>query len=137
MLRNLVVSSTTAAVFGLTSATIGAMTFGTAAIPFICGTTAGFMFGAYSHYRSCVLESAQLFKDFPDLFNYHIRIGYPASYRQHQFSNVIDDGWVAKSMAIGTLSSASDNLTEIRNLQEQRLIEKYGGQWTELKENEE
>ena len=39
-------------------------------------------------------------------------------------------------MAIGTLSSASDNLTEIRNLQEQKLIEKYGGQWTELKENE-
>ena len=39
-------------------------------------------------------------------------------------------------MAIGTLSSASDNLTEIRNLQEQRLIEKYGRQLTELKENE-
>ena len=77
-----------------------------------------------------------MFKDFLDLFNFHIRIGYPASYRQHQFSNVIDDGWVAKSMAIGTLSSASDNLTEIQNLQEQRLIEKYGRQLTELKENE-
>jgi hypothetical protein len=35
MLRNMVVSSTTAIVFGLTSASLGALTLGSAAIPFI------------------------------------------------------------------------------------------------------
>jgi hypothetical protein len=35
MLRSMVVSSTTAIVFGLTSASLGALTLGSAAIPFI------------------------------------------------------------------------------------------------------
>jgi len=135
MLRNIVVSSTTAVVFGLTSATLGAMTFGTAAVPFICGTTAGFIFGAFSHYRSCIIESTQMFKEMPELFSFHLRLSYPASYRQQRFTNIADDGWVAKSMAIGALFSAANTMNEIRNLQEQKLIEKYG-QVTELQEIE-
>lgn len=133
MLRNLVVSSTTAVVFGLTSATIGAMTFGTAAIPFIVGTSAGFCFGAYSHYRSCVIESAQLFREMPDLFNFHIKLSFPGTYRQSRFTNVIDDGWVCRSLAIATLFSASNTIEEIRARQEMELIEKYG-RLTELKD---
>jgi hypothetical protein len=126
MLRSIVVSSTTAAVFGLACATLGATTFGTAAIPFIVGTSSGFIFGAYSHYRSSVVESAQFLKDMPELFHFHIRRTFPATFRQVRFTNVFDDGWVGRSMAIAALFSASTTLVEIAARQEQELIEKYG-----------
>jgi hypothetical protein len=126
MLRNIVVSSTTAAVFGLACATIGATTFGTAAIPFLVGTSSGFIFGAYSHYRSSLVESAQFLKEMPDLFHFHIRRTFPATYQQVKFTNVYNDGWIGRSMAIAALFSASTTLTEISSRQEQQLIEKYG-----------
>ena len=102
------------------------MIFGTAAIPFIVGTSAGFCFGAYSHYRSCVVECTQLFKEMPDLFNFHIKLSFPGTYRQSRFTNVIDDGWVSRSLAIATLFPASNTLEETRARQEMELIEKYG-----------
>jgi hypothetical protein len=73
MIRNLIVSSTTAGVFGISCATLGAAAFGTAALPFIVGTTIGFVFGAYSHYRQCVIESATVLMEMPDLFHYNIK----------------------------------------------------------------
>jgi len=136
MLRNMVVSSTTAVVFGLTSASLGALTFGTAAIPFIVGTSVGFALGAYSHYRSSVIESHTVLMEMPDLFHYHLRRTYPVAYRQARFSNIFDDGWVSKSLAIGALFSAGDALNEIKSLQEAELISKYG-RISELQKGEE
>ena len=103
MVRNIVLASTTAVVFGLTSATIGAVTYGTAAIPFIFGTSAGFVFGSYSHYRSSVIESAQFLKEMPELFHFHIKLTFPTHYRDRRFTNVVDDGWICQSMAIAAL----------------------------------
>jgi hypothetical protein len=126
MIRNLIVSSTTAGVFGISCATLGAAAFGTAALPFIVGTTIGFVFGAYSHYRQCVIESATVLREMPDLFHYNIKHVYPASYRQSVFTNIINDNWLAKSMAVGALFNANDTLAEIRARQEAEFVDKYG-----------
>jgi hypothetical protein len=84
------------------------------------------VFGAYSHYRQCIVESATVLAEMPDLFHFHIRRTYPAMYRTTRFTNLWDDGVLAKSMSIGALFSASETLREIKARQEMELVEKYG-----------
>ena len=81
--RHMVVSSTTAAVLGLTSPTLGGMIYSTTAVPYLIGlldcftlTTGAsmrFVFGGYPHYRLAIVEIANLLAEMQILFHFHLR----------------------------------------------------------------
>jgi hypothetical protein len=73
-----------------------------------------------------MIESATVLAEMPDLFHFHIRRTYPSQYKTTRFTNVWDDGWLARSMSIGALFSAGETLREIKARQEMQLVEKYG-----------
>lgn len=124
MLQNIVLSSSSAVVFGLASASAGGLFIGTATLPFMAGAIAGFIFGSVSHYKFSVIESATFAQEMPELFRYQLRITYPMKNNNVKFTNILDDHWIAKrfgsvlplligSMSIGAYYNASATLQEI------------------------
>jgi len=98
MLQNIVLSSTSAVVFGLATASAGGLLVGTAALPFMAGAIAGFIFGSVSHYQYSVIESSTFFQDMPELFRYQLKLTYPMRHTKMNFTNILDDHWIAKRL---------------------------------------
>jgi hypothetical protein len=96
MLQNLVLSSSSAVVFGLASASACGLFIGTSALPFMAGAIAGFVFGSVSHYQFSVIESATFAREMPELFRYQLKLAYPMKYSNVTFTNILDDTWIAK-----------------------------------------
>jgi hypothetical protein len=96
MLQNSVLSSSSAVVFRLASASAGGLFIGTAALPFMPGAIVGFVFGSVSHYQFSVIESATFAREMPELFRYQLKLAYPMKHSNVTFTNILDDNWIAK-----------------------------------------
>jgi len=85
-------------VFGLASASACGLLVGTATLPFMAGAIAGFVFGSVSHYQYAVIESSTFVQEMPELFRYQLQLTYPMRHTKVNFTNILDDHWIAKRL---------------------------------------
>lgn len=77
MLRTLVAGSTTAMSFGLAGATISAVIFRTATIPFIFSTSIGFIVGVIGFYKDCMAKASLSLDLYPRILQLHLDQNFP------------------------------------------------------------
>lgn len=91
--------------FGLSGATLGAIIFRTASIPFIICSTFGFVIGIVGFYKDCLAKSLINLELYPRLLQLHLDANFPSfgfrrmglgEFRAVQFSN----SWTLRSMLL-------------------------------------
>jgi hypothetical protein len=106
MFRCMVAGTTTAAMLGLTFGIISSAVWGTAALPFIVGSSLGFTIGSTRWYSTSTFEALNSLDMYPALLRLHLLANFP---RQQAFRNwplsqfraeVFDKSWVLKSMLV-------------------------------------
>lgn len=131
MVRSLVSGTSTAAVVGVTSAMAGSFIWGTAALPFIIGSSLGFALGSFKCWTNAVHEALIQLRKYPALLRLHINANFPwmphmhardvAWYTPERFAST----WVLKSILVVGWLSAEPALREIRAREEARLVDEY------------
>jgi len=109
-----VLSGTIASVFmGMTGASIGALIWDTATIPFIFSACSGFVLGAVGFYRDAVRKSLRSLDRYPRLLQLHLDANFPhrgfdtwpsARFRSGYFGST----WVLRSMLVASWLTASN-----------------------------
>lgn len=91
--------------FGLTGATISAVVFRTATIPFIFSSTIGFIVGVVGFYKDCVSKALLNLELYPKLIQLHLDANFPSmgfrrmnsiEFRAVEFTN----SWTLRSMLL-------------------------------------
>lgn len=112
-MTRVIVSGTVASiVMGMSGASIGAMLFDTATIPFVFSSCAGFVLGAWGFYRDAVRKSLRAVDKFPHLLRLHLDINFPHrgfdSWEATRFrSATFSRSWVMQSMLIASWMTAN------------------------------
>ena len=115
MLR-VIVSGTVSSVFtGMFGATLGALIWDTATIPFVVAACSGFVLGAVGFYRDAVRKSLVALDRYPKLLQLHLDANFPhrgfetwTSSRLR--SRVFKGSWVLQSMLIASWLTATGAL---------------------------
>ncbi|KAK5947966.1 hypothetical protein OHC33_011007 [Knufia fluminis] len=127
MLRSLVAGSTTAMSFGLTGATISAVIFRTATIPFIISTSIGFIVGVVGFYKDCIAKASISLDLYPKILQLHLDQNFPwrgfrtwpiKDFRTAEFAR----SWTLKSMLLVSWLTAQPALDQIFEAKEKALI---------------
>ena len=97
---------------GMSGATIGAIIFDTATIPFVVSASAGFVLGAWGFYRDAMRKSLRAVDRFPALLQLHMdanfpHVGYNAWDRYRFRSATFANSWVLQSMLIAGWMTAN------------------------------
>jgi hypothetical protein len=105
MLRVALAGTVSSLVVGLGGAAIGAIAFGTAALPFLVCTSAGFIFGAMGFYRDSVRQSLEYLDRYPRLLQLHLDANYPTRGFLRYERGMLNSGyfgrsWILQSMLI-------------------------------------
>jgi len=105
MLRVALAGTVSSLVVGLGGAAVGAIAFGTAALPFLVCTFVGFVFGATGFYRDSVRQSLEYLDRYPRLLQLHLDANYPTRgflrYERNQLnSRYFGKSWILQSMLI-------------------------------------
>ncbi|KAH6962825.1 hypothetical protein DER45DRAFT_551908 [Fusarium avenaceum] len=131
MLRSLVSGISTATVIGVSSGMAGSMIWGTAALPFIIGSSVGFALGSFRWYEVATREALLQLDLYPALLRLHICSNFPwvpdlhDKGREWYTPDTFRRSWVLRSMLVVGWLSAESSLREIRERKEARLIEEY------------
>jgi len=124
--------TTTAALVGLSFAIVGSTIWGTAALPFLYGSTMGYGLGSWRWYHNSIIEAEQSLIHYPHLIRLHMLANFPwqrmldnrdvAWYNSANFRR----NWVMESMLVASWLSAKPALEAIHARREQKLVEAYG-----------
>ena len=112
-MTRVIVSGTVASIFmGMSGASVGAIIFDTATIPFIVSASAGFILGAWGFYRDAVRKSLRAIDRFPQLLQLHLDANFPHvgydTWERHRFrSATFGKSWVLQSMLIASWMTAN------------------------------
>ncbi|KAI3544559.1 hypothetical protein CABS03_07898 [Colletotrichum abscissum] len=131
MLRSMLAGTSTAAVLGLSAAIVGSSIWGTAALPFIVGSSLGFVLGSTRWYIVAVKESLLQLDTYPAILRLHLIANFPWKpelgrhnldwYNARRFSST----WQMKSMLVASWLTAQPALDEIRSRTEAALVDNY------------
>ena len=80
MLRVIVAGATTATFMGLCSAMLASMVWGTAALPFIAGSCAGFILGTTSWYYDALSKALLTVDRYPSMLRLHLDANFPTKF---------------------------------------------------------
>lgn len=78
MTRIVLSGTMTAVSLGLGSAIVFAIMYGTAALPFLVGSTVGFGLGAYGFYKDAVTKAVLAVERYPLLLRLHMHANFPS-----------------------------------------------------------
>ncbi|KAK1973273.1 hypothetical protein LZ30DRAFT_744060 [Colletotrichum cereale] len=131
MLRSMLAGTSTAAVIGLSAAMIGSSIWGTAALPFLVGSSMGFVLGSTRWYIIATREALLQLDNYPSILRLHLIANFPWKpelgrksvdwYTSDRFSST----WQMKSMLVAGWLTAQPALDEIRNRTEAGIVESY------------
>ncbi|KAJ0163504.1 hypothetical protein CTA2_2886 [Colletotrichum tanaceti] len=131
MLRSMIAGVSAAAVLGLSAAMIGSTIWGTAALPFIVGSSLGFALGSTRWYVIATKEALLQLDNYPSLLRLHLIANFPwkpelgrksvAWYTSDRFNS----SWQMRSMLVVGWLTAQPALDDIRNGTEAGLVESY------------
>jgi len=115
MLR-VVISGAIASVFtGMFGATIGALIWDTATIPFVFSACSGFAMGAIGFYRDAVRKSLNALDRYPRLLQLHLDANFPHrgfnTWKSERLrSQFFAQSWVLRSMLVASWLTATPAL---------------------------
>ncbi|KAK5329118.1 hypothetical protein LTR70_000954 [Exophiala xenobiotica] len=114
--------------FGLAGATISAVIFRTASIPFIFSTSIGFIVGVLGFYKDCMAKALLSIDLHPRLLQLHLDQNFPwrgfRLWRLGDFRSVVfTRSWTLKSMLLVSWLTAQPALDQIFEAKEKALIE--------------
>ncbi|KAF9876589.1 hypothetical protein CkaCkLH20_05997 [Colletotrichum karsti] len=126
--------TSTAAVVGLAASFIGASIWGTAGLPFIIGSSIGFVLGSTKWYFAAEQEALLQLDKYPSILRLHLVSNFPwkpeLGRRSIEWFTAtrFSANWQMKSMLIAAWLTAQPALDEIRNRSEAELVEAYSRQ---------
>jgi hypothetical protein len=127
----MVAGTTTAAIFGITFAIISASICGTAALPFIFGSSIGFALGSYRWYAASTEEALIRLGSHTALMRLHLFGNFPRERRITQLGmgdyrrEVFERSWILKSMLTASWLTALPALDDIHAREEAAIVEAY------------
>ncbi|KAF2429243.1 hypothetical protein EJ08DRAFT_650647 [Tothia fuscella] len=131
MFRSMIAGTTTAAVFGITFAIISAVICGTAALPFIFGSSLGFAVGSLRWYAASSEEALLRLNTHTALMRLHLLGNFPcekvirglrpSDYRR----DVFEKSWILKSMLTASWLTALPALDDIHAKEEAEIVDNY------------
>jgi hypothetical protein len=134
MLRSMVAGTTSAAVLGMTFAVVSSILFGTAALPFIVGSSLGFAIGSTRWYMASIDEAMLALDAYPALLRLHLLTNYPRV-REFRTRDVewfthrnFDGRWARKSMLVASWLTAQPALDDIHAREELVVVEAYSNE---------
>jgi hypothetical protein len=131
MFRCMVAGTTTAAMLGLTFGIISSKIWGTAALPFIIGSSLGFTIGSARWYTTSTFEALNCLDIYPALLRMHLLANFPRhqTFRTWPLSEfraeVFERSWVLRSMLVAGWLTARPALDDIHDRKEAALVEAY------------
>ncbi|KIW34676.1 hypothetical protein, variant [Cladophialophora immunda] len=132
-MARVIVSGTLGSIFmGLSGASIGAMVFDTATIPFVVSACAGFVLGAVGFYRDAVRKSQRALDRFPQLLQLHLdsnfqHRGFDTWDAARFRSGVFSKSWVLQSMLVASWLTATRAIERIYEAEEERILLPFTG----------
>jgi hypothetical protein len=127
----MIAGTTTAAIFGITFAIISASFVGTAALPFIIGSSIGFALGSFRWYAASSEEALIRLDSHTSLMRLHLLGNFPRERRITQLEagdyrrEVFERSWILKSMLTASWLTATPALDDMFARQEAAVIEGY------------
>ncbi|KAL6252700.1 hypothetical protein RBB50_000419 [Rhinocladiella similis] len=123
-----IISGTVASVFmGMTGATIGALLFDTATVPFVASACTGFVLGTWGFYRDAVRKSLRSLDRYPRLLQLHLDANFPhrgfETWPTNRFrSSVFGQSWVLRSMLVASWLTATNAIDRILEAEEEGIL---------------
>ncbi|TDZ22330.1 hypothetical protein Cob_v004899 [Colletotrichum orbiculare MAFF 240422] len=77
MLRSMLAGTSTALVVGLAASFVGSSIWGTAGLPFIVGSSLGFVIGSAKWYATATKEALLQLENYPSLLRLHVMANFP------------------------------------------------------------
>lgn len=125
----MIAGTTTAAMFGIVFAMFSATLTGTAALPFIVGSSIGFAFGSWRWYAVSMSEALIRLDAYPALLRLHLMSNFPSKFRNWPASSFraerFKDSAILKSMLVAAWLSARPALEDIEGKKEAAIVEGY------------
>jgi hypothetical protein len=129
MFRSMIAGTTTAAMFGIVFAIFSATLTGTAALPFIIGSSIGFAFGSYRWYSVSMTEALIRLDAYPALLRLHLMSNFPSKFRSWPAgdfrASAFKDSAILQSMLVAAWLTARPALQDIEGKKEAALVEEY------------
>jgi hypothetical protein len=138
MFRSMVAGTMAAATVGLGAAMISSVIFGTAGIPFVIGSSLGFILGSWRWYATATSQAMASLDQYPALLRLHLLANFPSSALLRtrpleQFNSAaFRGGWELKSMLVAGWLSAGPSLEAIQTQAEATLVEEYAKDTAEV-----
>jgi hypothetical protein len=131
MFRCMIAGTTAAATVGIGAAMISASIVGTAGLPFVLGSSFGFVLGSWRWYATAVSQASASIDLYPALLRLHLLANFPTSsairkrpLREFNSAN-FNQGWETKSMLVAGWLSAGPALDAIQTQAEAALVDEY------------
>lgn len=112
-MTRVIISGSVASIFmGMTGATLGAIIYDTATVPFIVSACCGFFVGAIGFYHDAVRKSLRSVDRFPRLLQLHLDANFPHrgfdTWEENRFrSGTFRSSWILQSMLIASWMTAT------------------------------
>lgn len=131
MFRSLLAGTYTAVVVGIGSAIIASAIWGTAALPFVAGSSIGFAMGSLRWYLSASKGAMLDLHRYPTLMRLHLISNFP--YKREFTENKIgwytprrfQSSWTMTSMLVAAWMSAQPALEDIQSRAEADVVASY------------
>ncbi|KAK7898060.1 hypothetical protein LTR67_004692 [Exophiala xenobiotica] len=127
MLRVIISGSIASVFMGMTGASIGALIFDTATVPFVFSACTGFVLGAVGFYRDAVRKSLRSLDRYPRLLQLHLDANFPhrgfETWPPSRFrSGVFASSWVLRSMLVASWLTATNAIDRILEAEEEAIL---------------
>ncbi|KAJ9502484.1 hypothetical protein LTR99_007548 [Exophiala xenobiotica] len=127
MLRVIISGSIASVFMGMTGASIGALMFDTATVPFVFSACTGFVLGAVGFYRDAVRKSLRSLDRYPRLLQLHLDANFPhrgfETWPPSRFrSGVFASSWVLRSMLVASWLTATNAIDRILEAEEEAIL---------------
>ncbi|KIY02095.1 uncharacterized protein Z520_02233 [Fonsecaea multimorphosa CBS 102226] len=127
-MARVIVSGTLGSIFmGMSGASIGAIIFDTATIPFVVSACVGFTLGAVGFYRDALRKAQRALDRFPQLLQLHLdsnfsHTGFDTWDAGRFRSGVFGKSWVLQSMLVASWMTATRAIERIYEAEEERIL---------------
>lgn len=133
----MIAGTTTAAMFGIIFAMISATLTGTAALPFVVGSSIGFAFGSTRWYQTSTREALTRLDAYPALLQLHLMANFPTKFKtwpQSEFkASVFGKSEILKSMLVASWLTARPALEDIHDKKQAAIVETYTNEAIEVR----
>lgn len=131
MFRSLLAGTYTGVVVGIGVSIVASGIWGTAALPFVVGSSIGFAIGSIRWYENATTEALLDFHRYPTLLHIHLMANFPSKVTSdcgvHGWYSApqLRSSWVFKSMLVTAWLSAKPQIDTVQSRIEAEVADSY------------